>query len=204
MHQCPFCGEKGPCDGPAARRTLLFVPVAVLASCGGPQVSSTPLGSGRVSADAGVDPVETKTEPSSESDGGLDAGADGGADAAPEAGRRAIAIYGLSTLEIRSTVPFAKGRDTLDESAEQVVQAVAKVLQDRSRLTLRLVGHADAQERAYPDLSLKRAKAVRDALLRLGIAIERLEVEGVGFTRPIDKPGSSVNRRVEFVVRDGG
>ncbi len=72
-------------------------------------------------------------------------------------------------------------------------------------------GHADhiGTDQYNYSLSMRRAKAVRDALVQRGVAAERLAARGFGETRPVaantyqtgeDYPeGRAMNRRVELV-----
>ena len=64
-------------------------------------------------------------------------------------------------------------------------------------------GHTDAQGgRDYNvDLSRRRAQAVADYLVTLGVSPDRLEVRGFGYDRPLQgrSAASQDNRRVEAV-----
>lgn len=86
------------------------------------------------------------------------------------------------------------------------VRKAAEWLKGNSTLRIRLEGHAD--ERGPEDynmsLGLKRARSVKEMLVTLGIAAERLELRSYGEEMPAD-PGHNEdawakNRRVEFVV----
>jgi outer membrane protein OmpA-like peptidoglycan-associated protein len=65
---------------------------------------------------------------------------------------------------------------------------------------------ADGDDDYNLELSVKRAEAVRDLLIDLGVAEERLEVIGLGETSPIgnnDSPeGRAENRRVQFIYKN--
>ena len=66
-------------------------------------------------------------------------------------------------------------------------------------------GHTDSDgdEQFNMELSEKRAKAVMDKLIEMGIDSSRLKSKGWGETKPIDTnatpEGKANNRRVEFV-----
>ena len=68
---------------------------------------------------------------------------------------------------------------------------------------VRIEGHTDSSgSRALNlDLSKRRAEAVADFLVSLGISRDRLEVEGYGYDRPLPGLPASAdeNRRVEAV-----
>lgn len=77
-------------------------------------------------------------------------------------------------------------------------------------LRLRVEGHTDNREGAAParqGLSEARAKAVTDALVKLGLDPSRIETTGLGDTRPkapnLIPRGRELNRRVEFVLLRG-
>ena len=87
---------------------------------------------------------------------------------------------------------------TLDE--------IGTMLQEHEDLRLRIEGHTDStgEDEANLGLSERRAEAVRDFLAEAyGIEASRLEVQGLGETKPIDDnetpEGRQNNRRVELV-----
>ncbi|MDA7418003.1 OmpA family protein [Xenophilus arseniciresistens] len=64
-----------------------------------------------------------------------------------------------------------------------------------------VVGHADVAEAAFNELhglSCRRANRVKDQLVRLGIPLDRIFVEGFGARQLVDEVGSTRNRRVEI------
>ncbi len=71
-------------------------------------------------------------------------------------------------------------------------------------LLVRVAGHADVAEadEEHGDLDRRRARAVVDRLVALGVAPERLAVARYGTSRPVDNAGSEAarqrNRRVEL------
>ncbi len=83
---------------------------------------------------------------------------------------------------------------------------LAQFLKTNSGLQLEIIGHTDLHgTHDYNiELSLKRAKAVRDYLIRQGLDAKRFRVKGDGFTRPVvNKKGDGFderNRRTEFRV----
>ncbi len=88
-----------------------------------------------------------------------------------------------------------------------ILNALAQLLADNPQIALvRVQGHADdtGDENWNQQLSERRSHAVRDMLIRSGVAPERLVVEGFGEDRPWE-PDTSVaarnkNRRVEFLI----
>ena len=85
-----------------------------------------------------------------------------------------------------------------------IEQAIAIMKQDPS-LKLELNGHSDVvgMERFNKNLSIKRAERVKAAIVKAGIAANRITVKGFGSDRPLasndqEKEGRELNRRVEF------
>jgi len=80
----------------------------------------------------------------------------------------------------------------------------AVVFEKNPGLRVRIEGHTDnIGTAAYnKKLSLRRAKAVMEYLIKKGIPKESLSIEGFGFTRPIatneTEEGRALNRRVEL------
>ena len=80
----------------------------------------------------------------------------------------------------------------------------AMVFEKNPGLRVMIEGHTDNIGTAAYNmkLSLKRADAVRDYLVRKGVAIDRLSTVGYGFTRPIatnaTEEGRALNRRVQL------
>jgi outer membrane protein OmpA-like peptidoglycan-associated protein len=88
-----------------------------------------------------------------------------------------------------------------------MLDRIAVALRDPSNRTLdyRIEGHTDAKGSfAYNQtLSERRAEAVRNYLITMGIGDERLTAVGFGKTRPLPNPPAAspyapINRRVQF------
>jgi outer membrane protein OmpA-like peptidoglycan-associated protein len=103
----------------------------------------------------------------------------------------------------RDSIRFAAG-------ADEVLARIAEQLQASPEITtLWIEGHTDfdGSEAYNQKLSEARASAVREALVRLGVAPERLVAYGFGESRPVvgGRQGSNVheNRRVVFRLVQG-
>jgi OOP family OmpA-OmpF porin len=85
-----------------------------------------------------------------------------------------------------------------------LLDEVAAVFVQNPGLRVRIEGHTDNIGTAAYNLklSLRRANAVMEYLVKKGIAKERLRTEGFGFTRPVasnkTKEGRALNRRVQL------
>jgi outer membrane protein OmpA-like peptidoglycan-associated protein len=103
-------------------------------------------------------------------------------------------------------VMFEFGAHTLSPGAQDYLQMVAHLAQERTTESLALEGHTDSVGHADYNqaLSLKRADAVAAALSQLGVPAARMKTEGFGLTRPLapndSEVGRRLNRRVEIIV----
>ena len=108
-----------------------------------------------------------------------------------------------------TTIGFPQGGGGLNEAAKAALDRLAADQATKNaRLTLR--GHSDSEgdDGANRIMSRKRAEAVRDYLVRKGLARDRMRVIALGATRPVapnanpdgsdDSAGRARNRRVEI------
>ena len=124
----------------------------------------------------------------------------------------------LENLQLRETesgvvvtlgdVLFASGEAQLVEGGRSSLAEVVDLLQTEPDKKIRVEGHTDSLGNADANLLLseKRAQAVRDALIELGVASERVTALGMGEDFPIasndDEEGRARNRRVDVVLLD--
>ncbi len=86
----------------------------------------------------------------------------------------------------------------------EALQDALRILKQNPSLKVVIEGHTDSvgKKRANYYLSLRRARWVRDYLVKHGISPERLRIKGYGETRPIGDnrtvSGRALNRRVEI------
>ncbi len=99
---------------------------------------------------------------------------------------------------------FAFDRYDLDDAALATLTRNARILRERAEVTIMVEGHCDERGTVEYNLALgeKRAKAVRDHLVRLGIPSERLRVTSYGESRPFalgsNEKAWAQNRRAHF------
>ena len=81
------------------------------------------------------------------------------------------------------------------------IRHLAKFLAANPDLTVQIAGHTDnvGSDQHNQQLSENRAKAVKDALVALGIPATKIVAKGYGSTRPISNVDAE-NRRVEFSI----
>lgn len=110
-----------------------------------------------------------------------------------------------------ATIRFAEGSARLGQSDRQTLSRIAALAQELGG-RVRIVGHAGRpnggegakSEIAEFNLSLDRANAVAQELMRNGISSERMSVQAMGDAEPLVIAGSAAaeapNRRAEVFV----
>jgi OmpA-OmpF porin, OOP family len=107
-----------------------------------------------------------------------------------------VAVYGIQ---------FATGKADILPASENVLQEIARMMQQNPEVKLRVEGHTDSVGSAASNqtLSEKRAQAVVAWLTAHGVNSARLEAKGWGQTKPVADNGTddgrAKNRRVELV-----
>lgn len=103
-------------------------------------------------------------------------------------------------------VTFEFNSDRLTANARDILVKAADALKGQEDLQVELAGHTDSVGGAdyNQKLSQKRAESVRNYLVDLGVASDRLEANGYGESKPVrsndTEEGRERNRRVEFNV----
>jgi len=110
-------------------------------------------------------------------------------------------------IVITQKIHFEFARANIRPVSYPILDDVAYLLQRNPQIGLvRVEGHTDwiGSDAANQRLSERRANAVRDYLVRKGIAPNRLQAVGYGETRPVadnnSVQGRARNRRTEFTV----
>jgi outer membrane protein OmpA-like peptidoglycan-associated protein len=95
---------------------------------------------------------------------------------------------------------------TIKAESYGTLKEIANVLKENAEVKVKIVGHTDSDgdEKKNLDLSKRRAASVKDILVKeFGIEETRLQTDGMGEAKPIDKNdnpiGKANNRRVEFI-----
>jgi len=103
-------------------------------------------------------------------------------------------------------VTFTTGSAHLSTMGAAKVEDLAVLLKGHPSAKIKLVGHTDnaGDREANRVLSEDRANSVRDELVRMGIAQDRIETAGVGSDDPMAKNDSPANmeknRRIDVIV----
>ncbi|WP_417539948.1 TolC family outer membrane protein [Marinobacter sp.] len=122
-------------------------------------------------------------------------------------GRYLQAVTADETLDLSGDALFDVGSSEFKpEAAARLGRFAQRVLEQGAPRSIRIVGHTDntGSDAMNRELSLARAKAVRDALIVSGIDETLMVVSGVGSDQPVASnqtaEGRSLNRRVEIRV----
>lgn len=95
----------------------------------------------------------------------------------------------------------------LGVEGKEEVWRIARLLHQKPRAPVTIEGHTDAVGSSGYNLALSmaRADAVKDALIRYGVDADRLSVAAMGEAVPVaynsTEDGRAKNRRVEIVIR---
>jgi OmpA-OmpF porin, OOP family len=126
--------------------------------------------------------------------------------------KKSLVSVETAQIKLRGSVFFATDTATIEPRSEPLLAELADVLLRMPEIEkVEVQGHTDNAGAAdyNMDLSDRRAKAVREALVRAGVAGDRLMAVGYGSTKQvapnITAAGRARNRRVELKIlqRDG-
>lgn len=101
---------------------------------------------------------------------------------------------------------FDFNKSDLKPESKPIIDEIVDAMLSRPKLKLEIQGHTDnvGTQEYNLKLSEDRAKSVYEALVRNGIAPERLRYRGFGFSKPVasnaSEEGRTKNRRTQFVV----
>ena len=112
-------------------------------------------------------------------------------------------------LKLKGTIFFNTDTAELQTRSEPLLTEVADtLLRNPSLKTVEIRGHTDnaGTPEHNRELSIKRAEAVKDWLVRAGVSQDRLTAQGYGSDKPIaanvSQAGRAKNRRVEFAITE--
>ena len=113
-------------------------------------------------------------------------------------------------ISLNLGVNFKYYSDIIEENSEKNIEKFAEFIKKNSHYELNIVGHTSTKGDAdlNKKLSLKRAKAVKLALINLGVSANSMTTEGRGEEDPIVEDtlsdssldGKLLNRRVEIEI----
>lgn len=167
--------------------------LGVVAGCGGSDDAEVQTDPGAVGAQDQVEQVPEPITPEDPMDGqGLDQRD------VPDYGSMEPAEYGVED------VYFAFDQYDLDDVSMGVLARNARILKEHPGVVILVEGHCDERGTVQYNLALgeKRAKAVRDYLVSLGVSSSRLRITSYGESRPFalgsNEQAWAQNRRAHF------
>jgi outer membrane protein OmpA-like peptidoglycan-associated protein len=104
-------------------------------------------------------------------------------------------------------VYFDSGLSALKQQSNKQISATAALLNTYKDINIAIRGHSDNKGSSQKNslLSLLRSRSMKKALTELGIAANRIQIEGVGDQEPIatnkTKRGRRSNRRIDLVIK---
>jgi peptidoglycan-associated lipoprotein len=136
--------------------------------------------------------------------------ADGSSDSVMEdASKNALELNGSSddsTAGPLQTVYFAFDSSTLSSAARATLEENAQWLKLTDQIDIQIEGHCDERGGHQYNLALgeRRARAVKDYLVALGVSDSRVSIISYGKEKPVsfghDEDSWSRNRRANFVI----
>jgi outer membrane protein OmpA-like peptidoglycan-associated protein len=111
-------------------------------------------------------------------------------------------------IKLSDKIYFKFNKWDIDPRSFKVLDEVKDTLNAAPDIKIWIEGHTDSKgsNKSNITLSQKRVNSVRDYLVKVGIASDRLEPLGHGEEKPIDTnktaEGRAANRRVEFNLKD--
>ena len=106
---------------------------------------------------------------------------------------------------VTTGIIFDSGKSSLKAESMGTINRIYQIMVEYSELSFSVEGHTDnvGSDARNLSLSTQRAEAVKNQLISMGIASERLQSKGFGESKPLydnsDDAGRANNRRVEFV-----
>jgi outer membrane protein OmpA-like peptidoglycan-associated protein/Mg-chelatase subunit ChlD len=120
--------------------------------------------------------------------------------------RKRFAVLEIGRKLVVDNILFATGQASIETPSQQSLDYLVRLMKARPTLKLKIEGHTDdvGDEESNLKLSLARADAVRQYMVRRGIDRNRLFTIGYGKSRPTARndtdTGRRLNRRTEFII----
>ncbi|MDE5930219.1 MAG: OmpA family protein, partial [Muribaculaceae bacterium] len=95
-------------------------------------------------------------------------------------------LASINKPQVVDNIFYDFDKATLRPESRQALDELAQVLRDNPNVTIEMASHTDRKgsDEYNIDLSARRARAVIDYLISVGIAADRLQSQGYGESRP--------------------
>jgi outer membrane protein OmpA-like peptidoglycan-associated protein len=106
-----------------------------------------------------------------------------------------------------NNILFATNSFVLNDASKTILKQFSKFLSENKGIEILIQGHTDdvGDAEKNKSLSQERANAVKNFLIELGIAGERLESKGYGSSLPkvsnTSDENKAINRRTDFLIK---
>lgn len=123
--------------------------------------------------------------------------------------RKTIPVLEIQRKLIIENLLFPTGSNVLPDSVKEL-EVLHQFMVNRKGVRILIEGHTDniGSDRSNLILSDKRAKAVKDYLVRKGVEPNRISTKGFGKSKPITTNatefGRRLNRRTEIIITETG
>ena len=121
--------------------------------------------------------------------------------------KRSLVTVTKKEIVIKKQIHFGTSDATILPDSQQLLDSIVDALLANANIKkLEIAGHTDNRGKAETNLALSqaRADAVKDYLVKNGVAADRLVAKGYGQTKPkglnITPAQRARNRRVEFII----
>ena len=111
------------------------------------------------------------------------------------------------SFKVTQRIDFAANADAISATQQPILQAIAQFLKQHEEIEhLVIIGRANPSENGPEALSRRRAQAVFNELVVLGVKSSVLTIEAAGATKPLVTPGPSpalltLNRSTTFITK---
>ncbi len=113
-----------------------------------------------------------------------------------------------SDRAILRNIYFDFGDTRVSDKSLPILNAILKRMQESPKMKIEIAGHTDSigDDQTNQWISQKRAKTVKDWLVKQGISSNRIVAKGYGESQPMatndnELEGRELNRRIEVIVR---